>query len=583
MIGCEDARRVSLSPISSSIGGERAGEGAGGTAPEQSGEAVSGEMTGDEMTGGEMTDGGDEAPPPLIPGPATWARLTSAQYLNMVSDILGVDASDLDLEPDTNPYLFTSIGAGESVLSSLGAERYTEAGVEVARRYFERPDRLEMDLGCVPSSLDDGCSDQMIRWLGLRLYRRPLVEAEVDRWREHAGAISALSEGGSEAEATLIGLQWALAGMLQTPQVLYRLEAGEPDPNSSSPEALRYTSLEMASRLAFTLQNTTPDPDLIEAGVSGALVDPERLTAEVDRLLDTSSARAAVGAFFTQYLDLARLRSVERDPARYPGVTPALLEAMEVEVQLLVDELVFRERRDVRRLFDQRRAYVNATLAAHYDLSVEGASPVLFQPVSLSDESPRAGLLGLGAFLTMNAHPTETSPTLRGKYIRERLLCQEVPPPPDDIDLNLEREVGEAATLRERLEQHRDDPACYGCHQFIDPPGFIFERFDSVGRYRETLDGVALDTSGEIDGVPVSDVAGLAALLADDPRLTQCMVRQLYRFAQGRLETEGEEGELTRLHTRFAADGFRFDQLLRALALSEGFRSLSLTSAEVTP
>lgn len=578
-IACEEARRVNLTgPATLESAGARAGQ--GGTNGGDQGGALSGvdSLGGEPQRAGSLSGGmtsGEMAPSaPLIPGPPTWARLTRPQYLNSVSDILGVDASDLELEPDTNPYLFTSIGAGESTLSSLGAERYAEAAIEIARRYFERPERLEVDLGCTPSSLEDGCSDQFVRWLGLRLYRRPLTEVEVERWRAHASAILQVSPDiESQQEAVLFGLQWSLAGMLQSPQMLYRLEVGEPDPAGSE---RRYTSLEMASRLAFTLQNTTPDPDLINAGLSGALVDPLALEAEIDRLLETSSARDAVSAFFAQYLDLARIQRVERDPARYPGASPALFQAMELEVQLLVDELVFRDRADIRRLFKQQRAYVNATLAAHYDLSVEGASPVVFEPIELGSDSPRVGILGLGAFLTMNAHPTETSPTLRGKYIRERLLCQEVPPPPDDIDLNLEREEGEAETLRERLELHRADPACFGCHQFIDPPGLIFESFDSVGRFRDSLDGATLDTSGEIDGVSIATAADLANFLANDPRLTQCMVRQLYRFAQGRLETVGEEGELERLHARFASGGFRFRKLLKALALSDGFRTLSL-------
>ena len=140
---------------------------------------------------------------------------------------------------------------------------------------------------------------------------------------------------------------------------------------------------------------------------------------------------------------------------------------METEVRLLVDDLVFRSKGDIRDLFTEPRGYVNRALAELYGVEAPGASEIAFVPVDFPSESSRAGILTLGAFLTMNAHPTETSPTLRGKYIRERVLCQAVPAPPDDIDLNLENEAGEEpATLRERLEEHRNNPSCYGCHAY---------------------------------------------------------------------------------------------------------------------
>src|SRR5690606_9916586 len=137
-------------------------------------------------------------------------------------------------------------------------------------------------------------------------------------------------------------------------------------------------------------------------------------------------------------------------------------------------DLVFRRDADVRELFSAPRTFVNSELAALYAAEAAGASAVAFVPVQPPADGPRAAVLTLGALLAMNAHQTETSPTLRGKYVRERVLCQEVPPPPDDVDTSLDEATGTARTLRERLERHRTDPACAGCHAFIDPPGFLF-------------------------------------------------------------------------------------------------------------
>jgi hypothetical protein len=169
---------------------------------------------------------------------------------------------------------------------------------------------------------------------------------------------------------------------------------------------------------------------------------------------------------------------------------------------------------------------VNSQLAALYGVEAPGADLTTFVPVELDPNGPRAGLLTFGAFLTMNAHETQTSPTARGKYVRERVLCQTVQPPPADVDTTLDPpSAGQPTTVRERLEEHRKNPACTACHAFIDPPGFLFEHFDSVGAYRTTQVGdLPIDSSGDLDGVPLTDAKGLAALLESDPRVGRCMV-----------------------------------------------------------
>ena len=341
----------------------------------------------------------------------------------------------------------------------------------------------------------------------------------------------------------------------------------------------------MASRLSFLLWNSTPDDQLIDVAERGDLIDPVKLRQETLRMLAKPRSRIAIQDFFSQYLDLGRLQEVERDPNLYPGYNSTLPKAMETEVRLLVDDLVFRSKGDIRDLFTEPRGYVNRALAELYGVEAPGASEIAFVPVDFPSESSRAGILTLGAFLTMNAHPTETSPTLRGKYIRERVLCQAVPAPPDDIDLNLENEAGEEpATLRERLEEHRNNPSCYGCHAYLDPPGYLFENFDSVGAFRTEENGHPIDSSGDLDGIPLADAADLAVQLAHDPRLAACMVKQLYRHATGRLDEPGEAASLQAIGEAFAQDLYRFDSLLIELIQSDGFRLIAENvEQEVTP
>jgi hypothetical protein len=338
---------------------------------------------------------------------------------------------------------------------------------------------------------------------------------------------------------------------------------------------LRYTGWEMASRLSFLLWNTTPDDALLDAAAAGELMDPAGLVAHAERLLADPRARAAVQDFFAQYFDLARLSGVERDPASYPAFSPTIAGSMRTEVQLLVDDFVFRRDADIRGVFGTRTTFVNDELAALYGVDAHGASAIAYVPVELPENGPRAGLLTLGAFLAMNAHETETSPTLRGKYVRERVLCQVVPPPPDDVDTQIDPSDMEGKTLRERLEEHRENPSCAACHAFIDPPGFLFEHFDSIGAYRTEDNGWPIDASGDLDGIPLADARDLAEALKDDPRVGTCVVTQLLRHAHGRLEAQEERSIIDDLDARFEDEGYRFRALLLHVVSHDGFRFLA--------
>lgn len=512
-------------------------------------------------------EGTPEDLPAAAAQPAVMMRLTEAQYRNAVGDLLGPGMPRVALEPDTYPYLYANIGAASTTLSEGGAQQYEEAALALSGALFADSTRREAFVGCAPASADDTCVRSFVARFGLRAYRRPLDLDETERW---AGVARDLSEGDPWQ-----GLRYVVAGMLQSPAFLYRIEVGEPDPSAESRR--RYTSYEMASRLSFLFWNTTPDDELLDAAARGDLTDTAALRAEAERLASDDRARPAVHAFFAQYLDLVRLDRVDRDPARYPQWSATMGRSMRTEVELLVDDLVFRREADVRELFSTRRTFVNAELAALYGIEAPGASPIAFVPVDLPADGQRAGVLGLGAFLTMNAHQTETSPTLRGKYLRERVLCQPVPPPPPDVITDLTPEDERPRTLRERLEEHRRNPVCASCHTFMDPPGMLFEEFDSIGaaRTHEALTGLPINSTGDFEGTPLDGARDLAEILRTDPRVPRCMVRQLFRHASGRLERSGDERALRAVENEFAESGYRFRELMVALAASDAFRTLA--------
>ncbi len=556
---------VVLTACGSDIG--RAGVGAGSTSAggdtdaAEEGDTDPGEETGDET--GSMSE-------PFVPGPQVLPRLTGLQYRNAVHALLGSPLPEVQLEPDTNPYLFVSIGATSTTLSELGAQQYEEAADALTNAVWADTERRDALIGCAVTAAGDACSRQFLEAFGSQAFRRPLTAAELDRW---TNASAALAEG-----EPYRGLRLAVSGMLQSPNFLYRVELGEPDPEDAT--RLRYTGYELASRLSFLLWDSLPDASLTAAAQDGSLHDPDVLEAETRRMMADPRTRGSVQAFFAQYFDLARLDGVTRDPAIYPGFSTTMADSMRTEVELLVDDLVYRQDADIRRLFSTRSTFVNTELAALYGIEAPpGASEISFAPAELPADGPRAGMLTLGAFLTMNAHETETSPTLRGKYLRERVLCMEVPPPPPNVNTTVP-DPAEGGTLRERLDQHRVDPACAACHAFIDPPGFLFENFDSAGAFRTTDNGFPVDATGELDGNALTDARELADVLATNPFVGPCVVKQLFRHTNGRLETAGEEPALEDLAERFDEHDHRFAELLVELVRHESFRFVSEQTEE---
>jgi hypothetical protein len=499
----------------------------------------------------------------FTPGPAAMRRLTRAEYQATLKDLFGDDLDvPTDLEVDTALHGYSSVGASELTISPHGAEQYEAAAMNVARQVFGDEARRTALVGCTPTSAADPCVRTFLETFGRRAWRRPLTAGELDLLGQIATTVAdAFRDPWS-------GVEYAVVALLESPYFVFRVEVGTPDGSGR----LRYDGWEMASRLSYLLLGTTPDDTLLDAAAAGELVTNEGIRAHAERLLESPRARAAVGTFFAEYLNLTRLETVAKNTELFPqALSPTLIGAMRTEVARLVEEVVFDRDADLRELLDTRVSWVNEELAALYGVPAP-ASPGEdgFGEAALPEG--RGGLLTTAAMLSLYAHESVTSPTLRGKFIRQNLLCQDVPPPPPGVVTTLDEGDGSPETMRDKLARHRENPLCAGCHDLMDPLGLSLEHFDALGVWRDTDGGLPLDVSGELDGVPFDGAGELGALLRGDPRVGACVARQFYRHAQGHLETDGELPLIEDLAARFEAGGFRFRALIVDLVVSDAFR-----------
>jgi hypothetical protein len=316
------------------------------------------------------------------------------------------------------------------------------------------------------------------------------------------------------------------------------------------------------------LTDSTPDDELLDAADRGEIATPEVLLQHTRRLLESTSARSALSRFYDEWLDLERLDHLAKNSDVFPEFRPELAHSMRRELELIFEELAFDPARDFMDLFKSNSTHVDAGLATLYGLPSPPSSGFLKVPLPAS--SHRSGLLTTAGFLAMNARATMTSPTLRGVFIRTELMCESVPPPPPDVSGELPPSPAGVETQRQRLERHRTDPGCAGCHQLMDPMGLALENFDAVGAYRATDFGLPLDVSGDLDGAPFDGPLELAALIHDDPRVAACVARRFGEHALGRELSGSVAGAL---YDRFAESGHRFTSLVEAVVTSEAFRA----------
>ncbi len=501
----------------------------------------------------------------FTPAPSRLRKLTKAQYQNALNDIFegSVTFAKDAIEDDQEKHGFNSIGASYASISSRGVEQYEAVAFSVSKQVFENDTRKTKVVGCTPAGTTDAtCTRAFLQKFGRRVFRRPLTAEELDTW------VAIATDAQTKLTSFYEGLEIATTGMLSSPNFLYRVEIGQPDPDHKG--WLKYNDYEMATRLSFFLTNSTPDDALLDAADRGELSSAEGVRAAATRLMSSTRAKRALDGFFEELLQLPKLENLARDPALFPAMSTTLASSMSGETLALFEDIVFNRDSDARELFDSNSTFVNAELAKLYGLP--SPSGTGFEKVSLPADGIRFGILGQASFLAVNAHVTRSSPTYRGKAIRERFLCEAMPAPPGDVPPLPEGATGDRATARQRLEMHRKVEPCKSCHSRMDPIGLGLENFDAIGAFRTTENDVTIDASGDLDGKPFANPRDLAKLLREDARVAPCFARNLFRHAAGHVEDKGEEPGVANVVKAFASDGYRVKALAVAIVTNDAFR-----------
>jgi hypothetical protein len=501
------------------------------------------------------------------PAPSTLRRLTSTQYRNTITDLLGTGVTiNTELDPDTALDGFASIGAARVSLSATATEQFDAAAFDLSHQALSNTATRGALVGCTPAgTTDDVCARTFITTLGRRAWRRDLTADEITRYATIATTAAGM------VKDFWGGLEYGLAGLLDSPHFLYREELGAADP--TTPSRRVFSGYELASRLSFLITNSTPDDTLLDAAKSGKLATAAGLGAEAQRLLASPRAHGAMANFFTELYALGNLDSLPQSPMFFPAVSATLGGSMRTETLKVLDDIAFGATTDYRTFFDTTTTYVNAELASLYGLPAVTGSD--FMKVSLPATGPRAGFLGQGSFLAMYSHADSGSPTRRGKFIREVILCQAVPSAPPDVNTTFPVDAPGAAqrTTRQKLEQHRmAGSSCAACHQVMDPVGLGLENFDGIGAYRTMEANQKIDASGQLDMVPYTDARGLGAALKNHPDLGTCMTRGVLRYTIGHIETTGEQPVVDALAQQFSSNGYKFGSLVLGVVASASFR-----------
>ena len=392
-----------------------------------------------------------------------------------------------------------------------------------------------------------------------RAYRRPVSGEEVSRLlRFTEGAI----KRGDSFER---GVQLALEAVLISPHFLFR---GELQPEPDNPRSVHpVNEFALASRLSYFLWSSMPDDELFAQARAGTL--RKNLDRQVLRLLKDPKSRALVDNFAGQWLQLRNLRIATPDAKTFPDFTDRLRADMEEETERFFENLI-RADRSVLEVLSADYTFINERLARHY--GIKGVTGEAFQRVSLKDTG-RAGVLTHGSVLTLSSNPTRTSPVKRGKYVLENLLGTPPPPPPPDVPELKETKL--TGTLRQRMEAHRENPACASCHARMDPIGFGLENFDGTGAWRVKDGGFAIDPSGQlVSGESFQGATDLAAILAKKKRaeFVRCLSEKLLTYALGRGMEFYDKCALEEITKGVGKRGHRFSALVQEIVKSVPFQ-----------
>jgi len=551
-------------------GGTGAGDGSVGSVSGGGGSGGSG----GSGSPGDLGKGRDPLPLPKLvcsgetPAPRTLRLLTRREFDATTQDLLGVRSQK---SIDVIPIEARKEGYDNNSGNNLVTARHVDSFLAVAEDLANKAVAQNRNglLPCNPNQDAPRCKAAFVDALAPRAYRRPVTD------QERSALLSIFDSAGADFDE---GMRRTIIQMLLSPSFLYRSELGSPAGGGN----FQLDAYEVASSLSYLFLGSMPDPELFQAAAENRLQRPEDLVAQAKRLLAKPRAREQLGIFMGQWLGADPFQTGQKDPKIYPRYTTAVQQASDQELVEFVNHVVFESTGQVQELFTANYVLANRVMANYYNLP--GVNGNDFQLVQVPDGT-RGGILGLTSVLASYAHSDDSSPIKRGVFVRERLLCHDLPDPPPAID-NTPPGLDPSLTTRERFAAHSESPFCQQCHSFIDDLGFGLERYNGAGEFRQSEFGMPIDDSGSIKALtgfdpkqlqanfPSTQFAGLrqlSDLLAQSTDVPDCLAKQYYRFARGRIDGEVDACTIDFMQKRFAAQDYDIQSLLISIVESPTF------------
>ncbi len=541
--------------------GGNGGSGSGGSGGRAGSGGGSGGMSG---TGGSGATGGSGGMPagPVDPGPVYMRRLTNTEYDQTVVDLLGEPPNisvRMGFDKDPRVHGFDNNAEVETI-SNAHAEQYGKAADAIASAVVGAPARRSAVIGCDPAASD--CLRTFVTRFGRRAYRRPLTTDEVSRLVTVAGKAAPPGD-------VHFGYGQVIRAILQSPHFLFRVEIGTDQGPRSDLRGL--TGYETATRLSYFLLGTTPSDRLLDLAQSGALNDVNGVEQAALDLLGDGRAKAVWSGFSNGWMGLYPLPDLER--SNFSAWTPTLASSMAEETRRLLEDHMWRDGASLLDVVSANHTFVNAELAALYKLPAPSGGG--FGRVELPASMLRAGILTHASILAANAKPERPSSILRGQFVRESLLCTEIPEPPPGVADDPPKPLpGESE--RDAFKRHTTDPTCESCHKYIDPIGWGLSNFDSIGAFRTVdIQGQPIDSKGYIEGFVNPEFDGPLDLVqrirgAED--LPRCVSMQLMRWMLGRREVASDDATIQDLQNAFQTASWSFRGMVVAMVRSDAFR-----------
>jgi mono/diheme cytochrome c family protein len=477
------------------------------------------------------------------------------------------------------PFIRTTVD-GLDIMGDPSVDRITIEGPYAAAGPGNTAARRKI-LTCKPTaaSQEQACARTILTTLARQAYRKPVDRVTAD-------VLMDFYARGRKSGDFERGVESALQFILASPEFLFRVEPDPPSPaparaaaglrRDESPDIYRLGDLALASRLSFFLWSSLPDEPLIALAAQGKLKQPAVLEQQVRRMLADPRSKTLIDNFAEQWLHLRNLKNSNPDLAAFPDFDDNLRQAMKEETELFFNSIM-REDRSVMDLLNADYTFVNERLARHYGIpNIYGSR---FRRVQIPTDA-RRGLLGQASILTVTSYPNRTSPVERGKWILTNLLGVPPQPPPPNIPALPESGAdGKVVSLRERMERHRANPVCAGCHRMMDPIGFAMENFDGIGRWRGKEDGKSIDASGTLfTGAKVDGVATLRRELSSRPDVfVGVFTERMLTYALGRGLEHYDMPAVRKIVQDARATDFRFSSIVLGVARSVPFQMKETT------